>query len=120
MIETNTLIKRSLRCKCPSCGEGKLYRAYLKPVQECAKCGEKLGHIRADDGPAWLTILLLGHILVPVAIEVEYHYSLQPWQSALLWGLSALALILLMLPFSKALFIGFIWRSGCEGSEKTV
>src|SRR5471032_3650243 len=56
--------------RCPNCGEGRLFASYLKPVERCSVCGEPLGHIRADDGPAWLTILLVGHILAPFLLAV--------------------------------------------------
>ena len=55
---------RGACARCPNCGRGRLFRAYLKPVETCAECHESLKHIRADDGPAWLTILVVGHIVV--------------------------------------------------------
>src|SRR5579871_281405 len=61
-----TVIRRALLGKCPKCGKGALYRAYLKQVDSCAVCGESYRHIRAEDGPPWLTILLTGHIIVPL------------------------------------------------------
>ena len=54
-------VLRGLRGRCPHCGQGHLFRAYLKPVDACSVCHEPLKHIRADDGPAWLTILIVGH-----------------------------------------------------------
>jgi len=51
-------IKRGLKGKCPNCGKGQLFRAYLKPVDACSHCNAKLAELRADDGPAWLTILI--------------------------------------------------------------
>ena len=54
------VIGRGLRQCCPACGRGKLFRTYLKQVDTCEVCGAPLGDIRADDGPAWLTVLTLG------------------------------------------------------------
>ncbi len=51
-------LKRALCGRCPQCGMGKLYKSYLKQVDACSACGEELGSIRADDGPAWVTILI--------------------------------------------------------------
>ncbi len=57
-----TAIRRAATGKCPNCGKGTLYKSYLKQVDRCSICSESYGQIRADDGPPWLTILLVGHI----------------------------------------------------------
>ncbi|MFN3828296.1 MAG: DUF983 domain-containing protein [Micavibrio sp.] len=102
--------KRALRGCCPRCGEGKLFRAYLRQVDACAVCGEKYGHIRADDGPAWLTILAVGHIIVPLILEFERDSTWPMWMPMVLWPSLALGLALLILPYAKALFITILWR----------
>lgn len=104
--------------RCPQCGKGRLFARYLKPVAQCSVCNEPLGHIRADDGPAWLTILIVGHILGPVLLEVVPNSSWPDWVSMLVWPAVALLLALVFLPRAKGLFIGMIWRTGCVGSEK--
>ena len=60
--------RRAVLGRCPCCGEGKLFRAYLKQVDNCSVCGETFGHIRADDAAPWLTIILVGHIFVPLML----------------------------------------------------
>ena len=57
------IIIRGIKLRCPSCGEGKLFASYLKQVNNCTLCGESYRNIHADDGPAWLTILIVGHLL---------------------------------------------------------
>jgi uncharacterized protein (DUF983 family) len=104
--------------RCPRCGHGKLFKSYLKQVAGCAACGEPLGHIRADDGPAWLTILLTGHILAPLILALEPNTHWPEWVSMTVWPLMALVLAVSLLPRSKGIFIGLIWRAGCIGSEK--
>ena len=109
---------RTILGRCPNCGEGSLFASYLKPVELCAVCGEALGHIRADDGPAWLTILIIGHIFAFLLLG----FSLDPnWPD---WAIMAvvmpliLILTLAILPRAKGFFIGVIWYSGCIGAEK--
>lgn len=102
--------RRALRGCCPQCGQGKLFRSYLKQVDHCAVCQESFGQIRADDGPAWLTILLVGHIIVPFVVEVERDSTWPMWVPMLLWPALALILSLLILPLAKALFITILWR----------
>ena len=111
------VIKLSISGRCPNCGKGKLFAKYLKQVESCSSCGEKFGHIRADDGPAWLTILIVGHILVPLAIAVATRTYWPDWVHIVLWSALSLSGVLALLPYSKAFFIGLIWRTGCVGSE---
>jgi uncharacterized protein (DUF983 family) len=111
-------VVRALIGRCPNCGEGKLFASYLKPVEQCAVCGERFGHIRADDGPAWLTILIVGHMLAPILLTVVPGSSWPEWVSMVVWPGFALIMGLLILPRAKGLFIGIIWRSNCVGAEK--
>ncbi|MCD6034717.1 MAG: hypothetical protein K0R63_458 [Rickettsiales bacterium] len=112
------VIVRGAFGRCPHCGQGKLFQSYLKQVEDCAACGEKLGHIRADDGPAWLTILLVGHILAPFLLNVLPNVTWPDWVIMAVIMSLTLILTLWLLPRSKGVFIGLIWRSGCIGSEK--
>lgn len=104
--------------RCPNCGEGRLFSSYLKPVGHCAVCGEALGHIRADDGPAWLTILLVGQILAPFLLNVVPNITWPDWAIIGMVLTLTLVLALIILPRAKGVFIGIIWRSGCIGAEK--
>ena len=101
---------RGLINRCPNCGEGRLLASYLKPVENCAVCGEHLGQIRADDGPAWLTILLVGHILAPIMLSVVPNSSMPDSLAIPMWLLIASALVLLILPRAKGIFIGILWK----------
>lgn len=104
--------------RCPSCGKGRIFRRYLKPVERCGTCNEKLGHIRADDGPAWFTILLVAHLLAPFFLHVLPQVNRPDWQIMIAVMATILALSLAILPRAKGAFIGLIWRSGCVGSEE--
>ena len=106
----------ALTC-CPNCGRGRLFRAYLKPVDSCSECHEVFKHIRADDGPAWLTILIVGHIVVGIALTVEIYAPLPVGISIALFSSLALALVLSLLPRAKGVFIGAIWAMNAPGSE---
>lgn len=109
-------VGRALRGRCPNCGGGPLFASYLKQVENCARCGERFGHIRADDAPPWLTILITGHLIVPMALAVEAHSTWPIWMPMVAWPSLALATALLILPRAKALFIGIIWATGAIGS----
>jgi len=65
-----TDLLRGLRGKCPNCGKGRLFRAFLKVADRCDRCGEELYHHRADDLPAYLVVVLVGHLVVAMALFV--------------------------------------------------
>src|SRR5512140_618329 len=72
-------LKRGLRGRCPRCGEGKLFRAFLKVDDNCSVCGLDFTPHRADDLPAYLVIVIVGHIVVPTALFIETDYSPPVW-----------------------------------------
>jgi len=111
---------RGACARCPNCGRGRLFRAYLKPVESCAECNVSLKHIRADDGPAWLTILVVGHIVGWLALELEMTAP-QPVgiTIAMFLALSAV-MIAWFLPRAKGMFVGAIWAMDATGVDKTV
>jgi len=57
-------MRRGLAGHCPCCGEGRLFYRYLKVSDACPACGHDLDQYPSDDGPAYFTILLVGHVVV--------------------------------------------------------
>ncbi len=108
---------RAVIGRCPQCGRGPLFAGYLRQVECCLVCGEAWGHIRADDAPPWLTILLVGHIILPLAITVERVADWPDWVGMTLWPTLALALAALILPRAKAIMLTLIWFTRAHGSE---
>ena len=105
-----TAASRGFRLVCPSCGQEKLFRTYLKPVEACPHCGADFSGIRADDGPAWLTVLSLGPFLVPLAFGV----AVSGWPAVITYPVLAVAItgaVLLLLPRMKGLFLAVLWVS---------
>ncbi len=104
------VVIRGIIGRCPHCGEGLLFTRYLKQVDNCAMCDENLGEIRADDGPAWLTIIVVGHILAPLLLTVIPNTALPDWLLMTAFLSLAFILALLVLPRAKGIFIGILWR----------
>jgi uncharacterized protein (DUF983 family) len=96
--------------RCPNCGKGHLFRAYLKQVDNCSECGEAFGHIRADDGPAWLTVMFTGHVVVAVMMSVESLLTMPLWASIAAFSALSGAMVLGLLQRAKGIFIGLIWQ----------
>jgi len=74
-------------------------------------CHEAYDHIRADDGPAWLTILIAGHIIVPLFVVLQAGATTPSWPAMIVCSALLIALVFGLLPFSKAFFVAMIWRS---------
>ena len=105
-----TSILRGLRGRCPACGQGHVFEGYLKQVPVCSHCGEPIGQIRAEDGPPWFTVLILGPILAPITFLVSMNESVPLWLSLPALGTGAVGAVLLLLPRVKGAFIGLLWR----------
>jgi len=101
--------RRGAFYRCPNCGKGHLFQSYLKQVDTCASCGEKLGYIRADDGPTWLTLLIVGHIVVALALVTVAGTDWSTGFSVTLFSALAVVMSLALLPSAKGIFIGIIW-----------
>jgi uncharacterized protein (DUF983 family) len=101
--------------RCPACGEGPLLDGYLTVRPACPACGTELHHHRADDGPAWATILITGHILAPLMVIVYTAWRPEGWQMAIGFSLVFVALSLYLLPRLKGMFVGFQWAKRMHG-----
>jgi len=108
-------LKRGFLGRCPNCGEGKLFRAFVKVVDQCDQCGEVYRHHRADDFPAYLVIVLVGHIVVPLVMWVEIAYSPSYWVHAAIWGPLILGLALGLLQPIKGAIVALQWQTGMHG-----
>ena len=103
-----TAIKRGLALRCPICGTGKLFRSYLKLSDQCSGCGAKLSALRADDGPAWATILIVGHLIVPFFI-LTVRSNAPDWIYYAVFFPLTIALTLVLLPRSKGVFVALLY-----------
>lgn len=108
-------ILRGLQRKCPSCGEGRLLEGYLKVADHCPACGEAMHHHRADDGPAYLTILIVGHLMAPLLLWVFVTYRPAPWVTITIFTIGCVALSLYLLPRMKGGLVGFQWARRMHG-----
>ena len=66
-----TAIGRGLLGRCPACGKGRIFQWLPAGRPECSNCGAPLGLARADDAPPYFTILITGHIVVPLLFIVD-------------------------------------------------
>ena len=109
-------IWRGMKGRCPACGKGAMFRAYLKVNDECPECHTALHHHRADDAPPYLTIFVVGHIVGALMLWVEtVNDTLPIWIHALVWPTLALVLCLWLLPVFKGGLIAYQWALRMHG-----
>jgi len=115
-----TAMKRGFAGRCPRCGQGKLFRAFLKVDDHCKVCALDFTPHRADDLPAYLVIIIVGHIVVPTALWVETNYSPAVWlQLAIYLPFTFIASLLLLQPVKGAV-VGFQWALRMHGFDENV
>jgi uncharacterized protein (DUF983 family) len=113
-----TALKRGFRGRCPRCGEGKLFRAFLKTADHCSACGQDFTPHRADDLPAYLVIVIVGHIVVPLALMIETNYSPPvALQLAIYLPLALIASLVLLQPVKGAV-VGVQWALRMHGFDE--
>lgn len=108
-------LARGWRRRCPNCGAGPMLRGYLTVRGTCPVCHEDLHHHRADDGPAYLTILIVGHVLAPAFLIVYSAFRPEPLVMATGFSIGCVALSLYLLPRLKGLMVAFQWAKRMHG-----
>ena len=106
-MSRNIYIKRGFKKQCPACGKVPLFEKFLKIHNKCRSCGLKLSNYKSDDGPAYITILVVGHIIVPLLLFTEKKLSPSMYFQMIFWPLLTVFLCLWLLPKIKGAFIGF-------------
>jgi uncharacterized protein (DUF983 family) len=111
-------IKRGFRGRCPRCGEGKLFRAFLKVDDNCPVCDLDFTPHRADDLPAYLVIVIVGHIIVPLVLLIETNYAPPvELQLAIYLPMTLVAALLLLQPVKGAV-VGVQWALRMHGFDE--
>ncbi len=106
---------RGFRRRCPNCGEGDLMESYLKVRDHCPVCGQALHHHRADDGPAYLTILVVGHLMAPLLHIAFVRFRPDPLIMATIFAVGCVGLSLYLLPRLKGVVVGIQWARRMHG-----
>lgn len=118
-----TALKRGFLCRCPNCGKGRLFKSFLRSVDACAQCGETYHHHRADDLPPYLTIFIVGHVVVALFMGVEEIGDLPLWAHLAIWVPLTTVFTLALLQPIKGATIGLQWAlrmHGFGGEDETM
>lgn len=104
--------------KCPNCQSGPLLTGYLTVRKSCPVCREELHHHRADDGPAYLTILIVGKLMGTLMLAVFQMWRPEPLILFSIFALGSIALSLYLLPRLKGAIVGLQWARRMDGFGK--
>jgi uncharacterized protein (DUF983 family) len=110
-------LQRGFLGRCPACGRGRMFRAFLKVADHCSACGEALHHHQADDAPAYFVILIVGHLIVPLALIVEIAWSPPYWLHAAIWLPLTAGLAIGLLQPIKGAIVGWQWANYMHGFD---
>ncbi|MGB4100473.1 MAG: DUF983 domain-containing protein [Alphaproteobacteria bacterium] len=108
--ETASLFRRALICRCPRCGEGKLFKGFLDLGARCTVCGLEFSKADAGDGPAFFLIFILGILVVPPILIFSLHSSWPLWLHVLVWSPIILGLTLGMLRPAKSIMVALQYK----------
>ncbi len=112
-----TAMRRGFRGRCPNCGQGKLFRAFLKVADRCESCGEDLHHHRADDAPAYFNIVIVGHIVAPLVLFVETTFEPPYWVHLALWFPLIIGLSFGLMQPIKGTIVAWQWAHQMHGFD---
>jgi uncharacterized protein (DUF983 family) len=114
-----TALARGFAMRCPNCGRGRLFGRFLKVAGHCEVCSEDFTPQRADDFPAYLVIVVVGHIVVPSLLAVEIAYAPPVWLEFLIWLPLTLFSSLALLQPTKGAIVALQWQTAMHGFEET-
>jgi uncharacterized protein (DUF983 family) len=110
-------LKRGFGLRCPNCGKGKLFRGYLKIRSPCEVCDTDNCIYPSDDFPPYLTILVTGHVLVPLFILTDRAFEPPLWVESVIWLPATVIMCLVLLPSMKGATVGLCWATNMVRSE---
>lgn len=96
-----------------------MFRSFLKVADHCSVCGEELYHHRADDFPAYLVILIVGHIVVPLLLWVQIEFDPSLWFQLTLWLPVIGILTIGLLQPVKGMVVAVQWHAGMHGFRES-
>nr|WP_314073981.1 DUF983 domain-containing protein [uncultured Roseococcus sp.] len=105
-------MKRGLALRCPHCGKGHLFRGFLKVRETCEVCGHDNSVYPADDAPPYLTLMVVGHVVVPLVFWSDRVWEPPMWVQFAIWLPLITAITVATLPYMKGAVIGIAWATG--------
>ena len=108
-------VGRGARKRCPQCGRGKLFSGYVRSADSCTSCGLDFSGHRADDAPPYITVMIVGHVIIPKALLVRQIFEPPLWMQFVIWLPVVMIATFWLLPVVKGAFIGLQWANRMHG-----
>ena len=105
--------------RCPSCASQKLFPRYLKPIAQCRSCGQDWTPQQADDFPAYIAIIVTGHVMAPIIIALVGDAALPLWALSIIIMTLAISMVGALLQPAKGAVIATQYWMGLHGFEKS-
>jgi uncharacterized protein (DUF983 family) len=105
-------VRRGLGLRCPQCGEGRLFARFLKVRERCEACGQDNMIYPSDDAPPYLTLFLVGHLILPFMFWLDRAWEPAVWVQLAIWLPLITIVTLATLPYMKGAVVGFAWATG--------
>ena len=110
-VRAAPLAVAALRCRCPRCGEGPLYKGLLTVRERCPVCDLDLRQADTGDGPTVFVMFFLSILVVGAGVWVEFTFSPPLWVHVVLWPVPTLVLAVLIMRPAKALMVALQYRT---------
>jgi uncharacterized protein (DUF983 family) len=108
---TPSPFRTGLTCRCPRCGEGRLFAGYLTLVPSCSVCRLDLRKADSGDGPAVFIILILGALAVGLLYLLQFVLGLPEWLTWLLLVATVLGGAVGLLRPAKGLMVALQYKN---------
>jgi uncharacterized protein (DUF983 family) len=95
---------------CPNCGKAPVFAGYLRFREACGACGADFRIADAGDGPAVFVMFLVGALVVPFALVLQFGLKAPEWVVLSVSLLLAVSLCVALLPVFKATMFALQWR----------
>lgn len=112
MADRPSPIATGIGCKCPACGQGKLFDGYLSVVERCDACGVDLRARSSGDGPAVFVILVVGVLLAVVAWIIQAAFAPPIWVHGIVLPIAAIGGSLALLRPFKGVVVALEFHHG--------
>ena len=104
-----TGLMRGLSLRCPNCGKGRLFRSFIKVEAQCSVCNADNSIYPSDDAPPYLSLVITGHVIIPLYMWIERDFSPALWLQAAIWLPLTALMAIFLLPYMKGGVIGICW-----------
>ncbi len=92
-----------------------MFAGYVRVAERCSACALDFSGHRADDAPPYLTIFIVGHLAIPLALASKQVFDPPMWMQFATWLPIMAISAWFLLPASKGAMVGLQWVNRMHG-----